>query len=324
MNYKKPFYSLRISSKNCAYKVCVNGAFVEVHRSAEALEIEYPINQWLKDGKNTIELYQHKLPDYELKKKIIRYDAEVSAHLYVKELGTDKKVKVSSLCFNGKSIPRVEGRHMPSYENIELTKISSGSTAAGTYAIDGDHLKLDINGNYSVAEPEYCKGAHKGPLLSQEVCVPLPLPEWQFFSADKHPIHFDLNDEEYEAFRIEVMAEYQHLYDALEKKDWQAFEALVKERGDEYDQAFYLEPGETIKSFIARYELSSSDPEWELEPLDLGRMDISVAFNQQLVWMHGWDRPMSHCLWLSHTKSDMCKKYFFTFAQFNGKWKVVR
>lgn len=325
MSYQKPFYSLRVSSKHLSYMLCVNGCYVEVHGSDEPLTIEYPVNQWLKNGDNSIDVYQDLLPDHELDRNIIRLDSEMIVELLVKEFGENESVCISKLCFDGAKLPRVDMEATPVPDFDASTELfCKGSSMPGQYSINGNTAELNPEGEYGVGDIGYEVGPHGAPRLFQHVSLPLPLPKWHFFNAEKLPIHFSLSDDEWQTFREEVLPEYQRIYDALEAQDWQTFESLCKRRCDEYDLALYREPGESLKLFIDGYKLDASDLEWELVPLAFDRVDIAVAFNNQLVWMHGWDNPLGHCIWLSHTKSDMCYKYHFMFAKFDGKWQVVR
>ncbi len=46
MKYKKPYYTLKINSEYCGYRITINGCFIEVNQDGDPLNMEYPVNQW--------------------------------------------------------------------------------------------------------------------------------------------------------------------------------------------------------------------------------------------------------------------------------------
>ena len=57
MNFKQPFYTLRLNTQHCGYRLAVNGCLIDEDRVGQMNSMEYPINQWLKNGENTIDIH---------------------------------------------------------------------------------------------------------------------------------------------------------------------------------------------------------------------------------------------------------------------------
>ena len=321
----QPFYTLKINSQYCGYTIAINGCLIENHEETSPLNMEYPVNQWLKTGDNTIEIYFYNMDDPEINKAILSPKAEITCELLVKQTNTEnQKINVSTLRFIGKQVPRIEDGYKIDYNKLSPDLTCSASTKSGHYKLTDSKLISDNSGNIVVGEITTEKGPTKSVRVIQPINIPLPFPTWQFFSAEQHKLHYDLSDDEWEAFRVELLAEYQKIYDAINSRDLNKLKPLVEDRSREYGQAFYKDDGTELNELIERINFIQSDPEWELVPPTLSRLDISVAFNHQLVWMHAWDRPMFGGIGFSHNKSDLAKAFLFIFAKIDGKWKIVR
>ncbi|WP_096087033.1 hypothetical protein [Agaribacterium haliotis] len=324
MSFHKPFYSLNIKSARCGYVICINGAYVEVHEDSESLAIEYPVNHWLKNKQNNIEVFLSTIDDPETGKARVRRDAVLEVRLYVKEAESSDKSLVSQINFDASKLNRKDENAIDYDALNNIDEFCSGSTTPGSYAIENGKTIASTEGEYRVGSIIAQKGKSKGLCLTQPIELPLPHPEWMFFSGETHEIHFNLSDDEWEDKRTEMIAEYQKLWDALEAKDYDTFAAQISDRCKEIDLAFYRDEGQTCKNIIRKFKLNSSDPEWPLKPLSKNSLDYAVAYNQQIVWMHPWDKPMSGAIALKHTKSDMVNVYPLAFAKINGQWKIVR
>ena len=242
MQLEKPFYSVKIDSQYCGYTVAINGCYVEYHREGSPLNMEYPVNQWLRTGKNLIEVYFYNISDPTLKRKTVSSKAQIKCDLRVKEAWTEQdKLSVSIINFSGQQLPREKETGRIDYNALEANILCENTTAAGYYDIEGASFVSKEMGEIKIDPVEVSKGPTKSIRISQAIHLNTPFPEWQFFKAEKHRLHVELSDDEWEAFRVELLAEYQKIHDAINSRDLNKLKPLIEDRSREYGQAFYKE-----------------------------------------------------------------------------------
>ncbi len=326
-NIVKPVYTVKIRSSRCGFKLLINGCLEEVI-GGEPVNQEYLINQWLKNGTNTIELHQCNIHDESTGKAGILLDAKLSLELRVKEHGTSESILLSTTLFDASKLKRtnVLGGHRVDYDDVPAlyTSIEGSSPAQHFNIIDGELIDSE-SGAFSVGDYELKKGITNALQVTQKVTLPCPFPEWKFFSADTVPYHVTLSDEDWKATRALMIKEaYQPVWDAINNKDIDAMQALFRSRCAEYDQAFYTQEGQNLYELVVHLVGIINDPVWTQLRLDFDDVDLHVAMNEKISWLHTWELPMVSAFKFEHVSANLEKRIPMMFSKFNGQWEIVR
>jgi len=325
MNYKKPFYSLRIQSKNAGYCLVVNGCLIEEHDSLAPNQMEYPINHWLKNGENSFDIY-HLNVNTDFGKLGLRADGEITLELCVRENDQQVVQSIQKTIYSGSQLNL--DRNIVNYSDVEslLATLENSSQPSQFNIVNGEKIVSDdgafITGDYSV-ENGMTEALH----ISQKITLPAPFPLWRFFEADELTYHLDLTDEEWESTRKHMVEEvYQPLWQALNDNNLNALTELFKGRGEEFDQAFYkANKGQDTFEMVHHLKGLINDEDIEsIRPVLLDASDVHVSFNQKLSWLHNFDLPLSSKVAFKHKHADIVTRIPVMFARFDGKWEIVR
>ncbi len=322
MNYKKPFYTIKIKTQHCGYRLAVNGCLIEEDRAGVPVSMEYPINQWLKNGENTIDLYHLNIITSE-KRKSLRADGVLSLELRVKENGEQKSIVLSRTEYDGSKIVGLEDK--VDYADIEaLTDSISNSSRPMIFEVDNNKIVESKSGAFNVGKYEVKEGITKALQITQTVNLPAPFPLWRFFEADALIYHNDLSDEDWKAERVSMLKVYQPLWDAFNNDDTNAMKSLLAARCKEYDLAFYTEEGQNLYELIVHIKGIINDENRELRKLEYKRVDLCVSFNHKMTWLHAWDRSNISSLAFDFTNADLETRIPVMWSKFDGKWEIVR
>ncbi|PKG83067.1 hypothetical protein CXF85_12020 [Colwellia sp. 75C3] len=325
MNYKQPFYTLRLNSQNCGYRITVNGCFIEEQRHGEMNVMEYPINQWLKNGDNLFDIYHINIPT-PAGITGLRNDGKLTLELCVRENSGSETTIINRTIYDGSHL-KIEDDSVD-YTDIEgLLSSLSTSFLTNKFDVVSNKIVPSDTGEFSIEDYQVKKGEYNHALqTTQNITLPAPFPLWRFFKADELTNHNELSDEQWEATRKNMINEvYQPVWKALRDNDAKALKALFLERGKEYDQAFYKEEGKDVYEMVVH--LRSLVDNEDLSPvrdLNINACDVAVAFNNKLTWLHDWDLSLSEKIEFEHLGTDLLTSIPLKFARFDGKWEIVR
>ena len=104
----------------------------------------------------------------------------------------------------------------------------------------------------------------------------------------------------------------------------EAIKPLFAGRGKEYDQAFYKPDGQDLYEMRVHLNDIVHDKKRELQPLQLEKVDVCVAYNNKLTWLHTFDYILYSGIKFNFTNADLetCIPMFW--ARFDGQWEIVR
>jgi len=326
MSIIKPFYSVKITAIDCGFVLAVNGCVEERLSDAEVYNQELPINQWLKDGENIIDIHMLNIPNYATGKLALLETGKLTLDLFVKEYGTDKKIHLSSTHYDSSKLKRnnSELREVIFNDTETLFKSIATSTKKVSSSIINNELIAKDNGEYQTGEYTLSEGITKSLQISHSVILPCPFPEYKFFQADELTYHEALSDEQWEATRADLIKAYQPIWNAIKDDDSEAMVQLFSARCSEYDQAFYTEEGQNLKELIAHLRSIIHDDVWTQFELDIENVDVTVAYNGKITWLRTWELPLVHAIKFKHTTAELEKCIPFMFSKFDGKWEIVR
>ncbi|NOZ53889.1 MAG: hypothetical protein GXP08_12275 [Gammaproteobacteria bacterium] len=302
----KPYFTLRLEMSSCSYTVMLNGAAIEQDLRDQPLSIEMPINHWLRTGENGISINLYP-PEED---QPISSACDCTLTLQVRPSGTDSRQNkvISILHYSGELAQKGIG--------------TGKSTSAGKYSsVDGFIKKPDgdvIVSNVKIAPaPE-----DYGQTFTQTVTLTTPFPEWAFFSSDALPDLYAMSDQEYDHYHAEVYKQYEHIQNALKRKDIDSILPLFEERSRETDIAYYHEKGRTIKKLEESLKAAVSNPNYELAELKRSFLMIDFGFVNRK--MERLKRRNGTAIGFGFTHTTGSENYDLIFRRQNGKWIITR
>ena len=325
MNYKQPFYSLRLKSNNAGYRLTVNGCLIEAHMNIQPNQMEYPINHWLKNGENIFDIY-HLNGTTGFGKKGLRADGEITLELCVRENDDQEAIVIQKTVYHGATL-NLE-RNKVDYTDIEAlhSTLTNSSQPNQFNIVDNEIIPAD-DGAFIIGKYQVKKGITKALHISQTITLPTPFPRWRFFDADDLNSHLNYTLEEWKATRKEMIEEvYLPIWQALNDNDSDALKTLFTGRGKEFDRAFY-KPHEGQDTYEMVHHLTGLINDSDLESirrLNFDACDVHVSFNNKLTWLHNLKKPLSSKLEFKHKEADLVTRIPVMFARFDGKWEIVR
>ncbi len=324
MNFKQPFFTLKISSVHCGYRLAVNGFPIDDNLTGEPVTIEHPINAWIKTGHNSFEIHHLNIntPHNFI---CMHHDGKLTMELRVKEFGSDESVVLSTTQYDAKQLARLDDGLLVDFDNVEALKKSiSASSLESTFDIENNQKQLNETGPFKILPYDVFEGPHKALSIIHNVELETPFPLWKMFSADDLIYHTDLSKEDRTQMRIDLMSLYQPLWDALINKDTKKLESYFELRCNEYDIAYYTKPGQNRYELIVHLLGFINSDEWKPSELLLRRLSNFVSYNNKATWLHTPKRPLISGFKFKHTSADLETRIPMMWAQFDGKWQIVR
>ena len=324
-NYQQPFYTLRLSAQNCGYMMAVNGCLIEEDQIGEMINMEYPINHWLKNGENTFDIYHLNIATPP-KGAGMRSDGLLTVEICVRENSEQKSTVINRTVYDAASLSYKE-RRVDYTDVAALLSTLSSSTPQQQFDLVDGQVNINDNGQFIIGEYNLQKGTPNSALqITQTITLPTPFPLWRFFEADELVYQDDLTDDEWENTLKGLIEEvYQPIWQALKTDDAKAIKALFTERGKELDQAFYKRDGmDTYEMVVHLRDLVSDKNLSDVRELEFDACDIAVSFNNKLTWLHNWDKSLSSVLDFKHLNADLVTRVPVMFARFDGKWEIAR
>ncbi len=325
MNFKQPFYTLKLNTRHCGYRIAVNGCVIDEDRIGELNNTEYPINHYLKNGDNSIDIHHLNIAKKCGKKSGLHEEGFLTLSLCVRENDSTESIVLSETVYDSAKLRRDEGKVI--YTDIEgLLETIEKSTSHSQFDVVNNKISPNESGAFTVGQYQVKKGLTKALQITQTVTLPTPFPLWRFFQADDLTPHNDLSDDEWISTRKMMIEQvYQPVYQALLDDDTAALTALFSGRGKELDQAFYKKDGQDVyemvkhlKGLIHNNELSA------VREIEFDYADVAVSFNRKMSWLHNWDLTMSSVLDFKYKGAEIVTRIPIQFARFDGNWEIVR
>ncbi len=307
VNLEKPFYKAYFKAEGVVFGVVVNGVEVYFGSNAAPVTLEIPINQYVRNGKNKLELQLHtheqnnQLSISESAFIDLEYrlypDSESDKYVVLNELKYSAKAEKSNDPFAGSS---KEGRYV--LKNGELVSSGSGEIVVS-------------NLNHVVDKNEYDAN-----YISHDVHMPAPFPEWAFFGGDEipDPKQFKTAEQVINGLVGAPFKELEIIHAALSKQDIDSVMPMFKERNDEMDKAYYYESG-TYERLLKEAFQEDFNNNLILDSLNINIARPMVSPGRNLMQL-GND-PLIRF----HTESEsVFNKYDIYFRKEGDKWIITR
>jgi len=302
----QPYFTLRLEMTSCYYVVVVNGAPVAEDLGGLPLNVDIPVNPWLRTGENDIriELY----PKNEIQP--LSPASECAAKLQVRSSGTEsgKGIVISTLRYSG-----------------QLAKTGTGtekSTLPGKYS-SIDQFTKKSDGDVTVSDVKVGSLPDDfGKSFTQTVTLTTPFPEWAFFNSDLLPDLFAMSEQEIDRYFTALYKQYERINESIARKDISSILPLFEERSREIDAAFYYEKGRTIKRLEKSLKEAVSNPNYELAKLSPDFLEFDMGFSyRKMARLH---RGSSAAIGFNFKHTIGSENYDLIFRRQNGKWIITR
>jgi len=324
MDLKKPFFTLKISSIHCGYRLAVNGYPIDDNLTGEPVTIEHPINAWIKTGHNSFDIHSLNIAT-PTGKKGIHQAAKLTMEICVKEFGSEEALILSTTHFDAMQLPRLECGHRVDYENEALLQpCIQGSSLQSSFDIVDQKIQQNEDGAFTIFPYQLSKGAHKSLSIIHNMELETPFPLWKMFEADDLISHTGLSKEEKIQTKDSLLEIYKPLWDALINKDTKTLEQFFELRCSEYDIAYYTKHGQNRYELIVHLLSFVNSDDWQKAEMLIGKIAVFVAYNNKSTWLHTPKHPMISGFKFNHTSADLETRIPMMWAQFDGKWQIVR
>ncbi|MEY4581967.1 MAG: hypothetical protein RL701_6670 [Pseudomonadota bacterium] len=253
--HHKPYISLQVEADRLPFQVYVNGAFVTTELTGTQVNETWPINQLMRSGTNKIALL---IRPWSRAEGPAGFEANsrLTVKILVRESGQPDgpEHELLQLSFNGAGVktPAMTEGSSPDGDldsNKDFERVRHGDVTVGPV----ESKSIDAMGSW---------------LLTRDLSLPLPFPEWEFLRAQRMKPAYELgNDAEALSLYERALSAYEGIWKALEAGKIDAILPLFEERSRETDLAMYQSVGTTAGKLKAAFEESLHDKGQHLAPL---------------------------------------------------------
>lgn len=310
MKIAEPEYYVKLDMHSCPRTVIINGVIIEDNPDGYSSSTEFPVNHWIRDGENTLELFM--LSDEDMDEDV-NETSRCNASVWVKGLvnGEEQNHKVVDL------------NYTPNLRLPQKDRYKS-SLPAGTYQLTGvnptlsdKHRDLTI-GEIKTGEDYFNAGGTK---FYRNFTANVPFPEWSFFTAEKI-FSYPLNEDKFLALEKVVWPKLVKIWDMFENKEIDKILPLFETRSQELDLAFYRKPGDSLKSF----EMDLKNVYKKGLPFDRradDEMQLVISYNEKLVTMVNAATQQGSVMFYEK-ESDSVTFFDIVWMKKDGKWSIIR
>ncbi len=311
MKIEKPNYFLKLEMAKCPRVIAVNGIELERDFSSASNYSEYPINHYIRNGKNTLEFM---VGEEQYMKGNTDNTSSCKAEIRVRGLINGKKAeyKITDIVYS------------PNYTD-KKSDLFEKSMASGSYSYSG--LSETVRNDDSI---DFSTGAIKlgtiyfngvGDNFQRDFTANVPFPEWMFFNGDTINTH-PINDDIYYDLKKEIIPITQKMWDLFESKEIDKILPHFEKRSAEIDQAFYKEPG-TTQGELQRSIENNYKQNYPLLRKDDKKMQLVLTFSGKLVTLVNAGTMSGTVLFLDE-ETDILTFYTIYWMKKDGKWIIAR
>ena len=316
LDIKEPEYFIALDMQQTARVVVVNGIEIEADFEGGSNQTTYPINHWIKNGENTVEIvYGPK----DFMQSLMDENSTNKVSILVRGTVGDKKVEYVVTILE----------YTPVYSENE-SDLYKNSSPAGAFAfgVDGS-VTLDAAGKDAVVgdvkvlgDYTYGVSGEEGGRISRTFTANVPFPEWAFLSAEKI-FEFPSSSEKYQTLKAQVWPELMKLWDMADKKDIDGLLKAFEFRSKELDQAFYYQPGFMISEIESGLKRIIYKEKLPLDRVNNKQMQMAVHYNERLVKIVNAGSGNGSIMFY-HKESDSNTFYDVEWIKKDGQWIIGR
>lgn len=305
----KPYFSITLDANLCTGFVLLNGQLLHP-LAMETVKFDIPVNHWIKKGDNELMMMLAPM-DEQGNMGEFPQNTRCAITVRVRTSGSSSRenLTITTLAFAAKdgiegSAP--EGR-LDSKKGFALAK-------------DGDVLvgKVRIEPFQEIAR-----------LVTRTITLPdIGIPEWKFYKSDNiteisgPDIDGRLGEETSERLKKELLPIYRKIWSALEAQKVEEVLPLFEERGQEVDEAFFKNQGETNSRLAKELKERASDSSIKLFPITDDNVLLQVFDNNKLVRLSQNSGKALICF--SDPVNHVGYYYDVIFRKSGEKWIITR
>lgn len=311
MEIEKPAYYLKLNMHACPRLIDVNGVEIERDFTRANSAAEYPLNPWIRNGKNSITVH---ILAQAFTETITYENSRCNASIWLRGRIDSKAidVKVADIDFT------------PNYEIPTLDRIAK-SSPEGKYKLSESGLVQDKDtGDISISEVrvEQHKLQEGVDSYTRNFTAKVPFPEWAFFSGDKLYDYYPMSNEKYIDFKSQTWPLVEEIWDLFEEGDIKKILPLFELRSKEYDLAFYREPGYSLESLKSSLELVYKE-DFPLNRKDEDQMQLVVSYNEKLFTIVN-AATLNGTVMFYDEQDNTNTFYDMMWMKKDGKWIIAR
>jgi len=302
----QPYFTLHIEAYGCPYHISFNDVPVMDDDIGIPVTVDYPINEWIKSGDNSITVRLTPNKDANKLSENPENHCAATVALQVREFGEagNKNEVISKIVY------QTAPNHI-----IENKELYESSSKPGRFDSKNKFVE-DQNGDVTVSkiETQDIKGAYGyGIELDRTINFKASFPKWAWLSSDK----IDNNQRTKE----ELLQEYKKIWNALNSQNIVTLYPLFKERIDEYSKAYFVDKNSV--DVLKDLEESISNSEMKLSELaPMKYVYLKTFGNNHLAKLTIWDG--SALLFFNYKDGSTHVDYDIIYRKSGNKWIITR
>ena len=310
MQIIEPEYYVKLDMHSCPRTVIVNGVIIEDNPDGYSSASELPINHWIRNGENTLELFL--LSDQDMEEEV-NETSKCNISVWVKGIKGDEVInhKIADIIYK----PNLK---------IDQNERYKSSIESGSYKVNGENpTPVDSNSDITIGEIKTGDDYYEdgGITITRSFTASVSFPEWAFFSAETIPF-YPYSEEKYKKLKENMWPMMVELWDMFENKEIDKILPLFESRSKELDIAYYRSPGYSIKSFETdlRNIYKSGYP---LNRKESDHMQLLVNYNEKLITIVNAANATGSIMFYDK-ESDSNMFFDVVWMKKNNQWIIAR
>jgi hypothetical protein len=237
---QKPYLTLSVDADYVPYEVFVNGGFISTDLTGWTGSETWPINPWLRSGSNQLAVLLY--PWHARPEDAPSFDPQ--AHLTL-------RVSLRDLA-------------SPAAEEVEVLRLKIAGAKLDNPELNSPHAHADFTLGALNSERVDFDGKL---LLTLDLGLRLPFPEWAFLRSEPAAPAYTLDEEQIEPHYQRLLSAYENIWQLLQAKQLDELMPLFAERNREIDLAMYHAEGTTQAKLRESLERVLEDETRTLAPI---------------------------------------------------------
>ena len=315
----KPYVSLGIEGGGTCFTILVNDIPIYFHYDYDTVTFEMPINQYLQNGENALEIDLIQPLDED--EQPIKGDVCcIKVSINVKEAGGEELYTLGTLNYTAPSdkiLNRSDEKYIINssanqYLTVSNGKIETTSHDDSMFVIGRPVIKADATAYYGYNFNSEKIDRHSGVSVSNIFKIKLPY-ENEMLILGESLVYG-------EQTKKKLLEEYKQIVLSIKEKKFSSLKPLFKERTKNRMRCLYLNDKEAdvLKSF----EESECSPGFVLsDDIIIEDVFLNIFGGNKLAQLTYWDG--SPIIGFALPNNAGSRMYNLIFAKINGEWKVV-
>lgn len=310
---QKPYITLHIQTSSLPFEVYVNGAPVTADETGSDADITWPINNMLhpwRENEIAILVWTNELDDGSIG---FEPGAQATLSVMLQQAG--------ALQEPGRTIGNL---HFEA-DKLRDARATEGSSPSGRYDSARD-LASSAAGDVVIGAP-FVRELNKEVgllMVARTFVIPLPLPEWEFFSSEQVATLNNGETAQTEVLYSELLAAYEELWKKLKAGELDSVMPYFEERSRNTDRAFFLAAGTTQQRLRSSLQEAMADSSLQLGSLKTdGFWTLNVGPTQRLMRLVWGDHSSAIIRFADKEYAGVATTYPLTFRKQGSRYIIA-